>query len=120
MREQFQHVIEKTNASGNFVASAPIDVEPQTNLGFFRVPLNQSLSHRVTLAVIPAFSSASGSVRTSRSFCSADPSVMRTHPAHPGSPERSRTRIPCSRIAVMNAELDGPRCISTKFARLGQ
>jgi hypothetical protein len=45
---------------------------------------------------------------------------MRTHPAHPGSLERSRTNTPRRLIAAVKAACLGPILARTKFASLGQ
>src|SRR5215468_1665939 len=109
VRKQLQHVIKKTNTSRDFVLPTPIHIKADLDVGLFCLAMNFGFPHFATFSCKPICSKTSGSVAISRVLCSADPSVMRTQSLHPGSFERSRTRIPRSRIVLMNALFAAPR-----------
>src|ERR1700686_5822321 len=99
MREQFQHVIKESDASGHLIAPAPLDGEGDLNLRLFAGALDASFSHRRDAPCErPSSSHVSWSAVSKRSACSRGPSVMRTHPSQPWSVERSRTRMPRRRM----------------------
>src|ERR1051325_3930577 len=120
VREQFQHVIKKTDACGYLVLTAPINIESDLNVGFFCLAMNFGFPHFATFSCNPICSKTSGSVAIRRALCSADPTVMRTQSLQPGSFDRSRHKLPRSRIALMNGLFAVPKYINTKFARLAQ
>src|SRR3954447_6985113 len=101
-RKQIEHVIEEANARRDLVRPAPIYVEHQLDLRLRSIAFYRRFSHRVLSADVaccrnPIESSAAGNSFSSLSVCSSVPSVIRTHPAQPGSLLRSRTRMPRAR-----------------------
>src|SRR3954470_18920063 len=118
--KQLQHVIKKANAGGNFVLPASVNIEPNFDVGLFRLAMNLGFPHFATFSCKPICSKTVGNVAINRALCSAAPTVMRTQSLQPGSFERSRTKMPRSRMALTNGLFTAPKYISTKFARLGQ
>src|SRR5882762_7669080 len=106
--KEFQHVIEESNAGGNLVLSAAIDVQREVDAGLVGVALDASLPHAMTSGLILSSARTWRSAVSSCSVCASEPRVMRTQPSQPGSEERSRTRIPRSFIAVTNAACFDP------------
>ena len=86
----------------------PLDGQRHANVGFVGLAMDLRPPHAFTSA--PSFSSAttSRSAASSLSVCAVVPRVMRTHPSHPGSAERSRTNIPRCRIAATNSRCRSP------------
>src|SRR5579872_2164246 len=124
MREEFQHVIEKTDPGRYLIAATAFDRQRNLNLRFLAHSLDMSLSHaRDAPCAIPNSSCVCRNALSKLSACSRGPRVMRTHPSHPRSADRSLTRIPRCRINSTNREASADDCparINTKFARLGQ
>src|SRR5258708_27693727 len=83
MCEQFQHMIEKADAGGDFVSSLSFDLKTNAYVGFFGRAIKRGLPHRVTFSRSPNPVNTSRRQASKRSLCSRIPTVMRTQPLHP-------------------------------------
>src|SRR5438105_4282371 len=88
----------------NVVSAFAVEDEGHTNLRLVCVANKLGFPHQsppacCRLAAVPNCDQISCNAKMRRSVCEVVPSVMRTHPAQPGSEWRSRTRMPRLRIA---------------------
>ena len=97
--KELQHVVEKTDSSGDLVLPATFNRERNPNLGFRGLAMQLGFPHTLTSGrlLMVSITPRSASIRVRIS--SPDPTVRRTQPSHPGSEFLSRTRIPRVRKA---------------------
>src|SRR5258708_3561075 len=118
--KELHHVVEETDACGNLIPSSTLDRESDIDLRLCRLAMEGRFSHTCTSGRSLNLSTTSRTAVTRARVCSADPTVSLTHPSHPGSEWRSRTRMPRWRRTWTNSACFSPIRTSTKFARLGQ
>src|SRR3974390_31563 len=116
---QLHHVVEEAYAGADLRAAVPLDRQRHTNVRFVGLAVELRPPHACTSVLGFNSASTSHNAASNLSICSTPPIVMRTQPSHPGSAERSRTKIPRCRIAEPNSGWRSPIFISTKFASLG-
>src|SRR5258708_756897 len=118
--KELHHVVEETDACGDLILSVTLDREGDLDLRFRGLAMEGRFPHICTSCRSLNLSTTSRRAAIRARVCSLDPTVSRTHPSHPGSELRSRTRMPRSRRAWTNSACFSPMRTSTKFARLGQ
>src|SRR2546426_8113194 len=86
--QQFQHVIEESNAGGNAAVACAIQIQFHLDFGFLRLSLYFCCStHRIL----------SFNARRNSKFSCGSPTLTRRQPSRPEEEETSRIKIPRSR-----------------------
>src|SRR5437773_4483960 len=81
-RSELEHVVQKPDARTNVVPALALNADSDTNVRFACPPFNYGTAHRPS------------SASTTSSVWRTNPAVTRMQPSHPGSFDRSRTRMP--------------------------
>ena len=112
-RNEIEHVIEETDAGGDFGLAAAIDQEAEADVGFLRFAMDGGRATHTSFFQMRRISRR-------RVFISAGvPMVMRTKPG-PMSFERSRRRMPLRSSLAKRVGPVGPKLARRKFPPLGK
>src|SRR5262249_53544908 len=78
-REELQHMVKKTDARANSITPSPVEDQRHANARLRRLSIDYGAAHKTSSMTV-----------RKRWVCSTRPVPTRTHPAQPGSFERSR------------------------------